>query len=390
MKPGSRMVWLALLVLIAGIATILWWFGSRPSADRPAAPIDGPPLRSLGELYQEGFARVRDRWEFRFPEDHGPHPDYRTEWWYLTGVLTRRAPPPLGFQLVLARLALTPQPPQRASAWAASEVYLGLLTLSNPQAGRPFASLQTSRAALGLAGAKTDPIKVWLGGWRLQHRSGEDSDSPGWRLNATTDTYEVDLLLRSTKVPALTSDLRGRAGALAPPFHLYVQPRLEVQGTLRIADDAWPIDGHLSLEHAWGELPLPGGPVARDRFVLYLDDGRELFCIRTHRVDGSGKPDNSCLLIGPSGSGQALSGAALKLDPVEYWSNPGSRVRYPLSWALRAPEHNLDLRLTPVSQSEEVNLWAPTWAGPLRLRGTSDKGPVAGAGFMQLTGYHDL
>ncbi|MEM7288971.1 MAG: iron ABC transporter permease, partial [Pseudomonadota bacterium] len=31
-----------------------------------------------------GFSVPQAGREFSFPEDHGPHSDYRIEWWYLT------------------------------------------------------------------------------------------------------------------------------------------------------------------------------------------------------------------------------------------------------------------------------------------------------------------
>ena len=34
-----------------------------------------------------------------FPADHGAHPQFRTEWWYLTGWLQDRSGAPVGFQV---------------------------------------------------------------------------------------------------------------------------------------------------------------------------------------------------------------------------------------------------------------------------------------------------
>jgi len=35
----------------------------------------------------EGYALPTPAPSFTFPQDHGPHPDFRIEWWYLTAVL---------------------------------------------------------------------------------------------------------------------------------------------------------------------------------------------------------------------------------------------------------------------------------------------------------------
>ena len=45
------------------------------------------------------FARAIEPIEFVFPKDHGPHPDYKTEWWYYTGNLKTDSGREFGYQL---------------------------------------------------------------------------------------------------------------------------------------------------------------------------------------------------------------------------------------------------------------------------------------------------
>lgn len=386
-RGANRIAWPAVLALLIGALGVLFWYVSGPRT-QPATERDSSiPLQILEGLQAEGFARVPPEWDFDFPGDHGPHNAYRTEWWYLTGTLTQADASLLGLQLVFARLALAPQPPRRPSAWATSEVYLGLLTLSDAAGGPPVAKLRTARAALGLAGAEQDPIRIWLGDWQLQRRTRPDGKAADWTLEVTDDDLELRIELRKTKAPILASQLERRSDGPAPPFHLYIQPRVQASGSLRVAGNERPVDGVLSLEHAWGELPLPGGPIARDRFTLHLDDGRDLFCIRTHRRDGSGEPGTSCVLVSDSGAAQVLADDAVRLEPTGYWSSPDSGARYPSEWALRAPGEDLELRLRPGSQDAEAGLWEPVWAGALVVHGVADR--VAGQGFMQLSGYDD-
>ncbi|PSQ94825.1 MAG: carotenoid 1,2-hydratase, partial [Bacteroidetes bacterium SW_11_64_17] len=35
-----------------------------------------------------GYRRATEVRPFKFPADHGPHPGYKTEWWYVTGNLS--------------------------------------------------------------------------------------------------------------------------------------------------------------------------------------------------------------------------------------------------------------------------------------------------------------
>ena len=58
----------------------------------------------------EGFARVTPGRTFSFPADHGPHPEFRIEWWYVTANLRDAAGSAHGAQWTLFRQALQPGP----------------------------------------------------------------------------------------------------------------------------------------------------------------------------------------------------------------------------------------------------------------------------------------
>ena len=47
----------------------------------------GSRLSELLDDDAEGFARAESPRAFSFPADHGPHPEFRNEWWYVTGNL---------------------------------------------------------------------------------------------------------------------------------------------------------------------------------------------------------------------------------------------------------------------------------------------------------------
>jgi len=79
-----------------------------------------------GERAGEVEEEIKFPWDFQFPTDHGSHSDYRTEWWYLTGVIQDEEGRRLGLQLALMRLGLAAEPPERDSRWGASEIYAGL------------------------------------------------------------------------------------------------------------------------------------------------------------------------------------------------------------------------------------------------------------------------
>jgi len=65
-----------------------------------ALPIVAAAMPSRGA---EGYPAVLPGQILRFPRDHGSHPAYRTEWWYVTGWVRTRDGAPLGVQVTFFR-----------------------------------------------------------------------------------------------------------------------------------------------------------------------------------------------------------------------------------------------------------------------------------------------
>ncbi len=95
-----------LLMLIALPAALVTACGPDPEptqATRLGAALGGEP--------DAGYARALTPREFQFPADHGAHPDFRNEWWYLTGNLAAPDGRRFGYQFTLFRIALSPEMP---------------------------------------------------------------------------------------------------------------------------------------------------------------------------------------------------------------------------------------------------------------------------------------
>ena len=141
------------------------------SACRPAPPAPAEEPLSITDLLggadTAGFARALEPRPFRFPEDHGAHPEFRTEWWYFTGNLTAATPAArsFGFHLTFFRSALSPPAEPRESAWASTEVYMAHFAITDVEGGVLHSFERFSRASLGLAGADAAPFAVWLEDW---------------------------------------------------------------------------------------------------------------------------------------------------------------------------------------------------------------------------------
>jgi predicted secreted hydrolase len=232
-------------------------------------------------------------------------------------------------------------------------------------------------------------MRVWVEDWRLEQVAPHEGPLNA-RMRIADSGLELDLELRNVQPLIDANEIREQGPERTAPFQFYVQPRVSAKGTLQLGERQTTLGGTLAVEHAWGELPLPGGPVAQDRFTLHLDDGRELFCLRIHRVDGSGAPTTTGLLIGRDNRPLVLSTHEIELKPTAYWVSDLTRARYPIGWVLRVPRQEIDLKLVPYWEHQEGIAWLPFWAGPVRLRGSSATSALSGDGLVQLTGYNAL
>src|SRR2546428_1769973 len=76
----------------------------------------------LGES-ADGFASVVPGRTFAFPVDHGPHPEFRIEWWYVTANLTDSSGAAYGAQWTLFRQAIAAGGPP--AGWANQPTWMG-------------------------------------------------------------------------------------------------------------------------------------------------------------------------------------------------------------------------------------------------------------------------
>ena len=374
-------------ILLIGLAALVFAVHHSGGAKSGAGAASGlSPMQFLAASSDADFARIEHPYAFRFPRDYGAHPAYRTEWWQLSGVLHGERGEPLGVQLIVLRLGLGAAAPDGVDAgWGAHEIYLGLASISDPDGEGLVSARRLTRGGTGLAGWQAEPTRLWVEDWQVT-RTGS---STGLGLNFAVEDLTLDLELRPRHSRVDLNEIGGDGGVADLPFVYYLEPRLAAAGSLARGDDPRRVAGAVSVEHAWGELPLPGGPVARDRLTLYLQDGRVLLLFHTHRSDGSGVPRTSGLLLGAGREPVSLAAEEIELLPLGHWTSAATGARYPVRWSLRVASLDFDAEILAAASDAEGLVWEPFWAGPVWLR--SRAGAALGEGFMQLSGYqsHD-
>lgn len=351
------------------------------------ASDDGPRVANLlGEADNDGFARALPGRQLVFPGDHGPHPDYRAEWWYFTGNLKGPAERHFGFQLTIFRFAVAPETEPRDSDWASRQIWMGHLAVSDPAGGRFEHRERFSRGALGLAGGESDPLSVWLDDWRIE---SVGRDFLPLRLVAADDGLRLDLTLSAGKPRVLqgTDGLSAKGPEPGNASWYYSYMRMPASGEIAIGDDVFAVSGRAWLDREWSTSALGGGVEGWDWFALQFDDQSELMVYRLRREDGTADVHSAGTFVDPSGRVTRLGVEDFDLTPVRRWTSPVSAVTYPVAWTVDVAPLGLSVEVEPWQEDQEMNVAVRYWEGAMRVKGTRGGRPVAGYGYLELAGY---
>lgn len=391
-----------LFFLTAALAVGLGSLGYRLATPDSAVELRASLSVSevLGGGSDEGFARALEPRDFRFPEDHGPHPDFRTEWWYLTGNLEGADGERYGFQFTIFRSALDPAQPDGTSAWSTNQVYMGHLALTDSAGGTFESRERFSRGALGLAGAQARPFRVWLEDWSLESmdsvgsarddsRDGRAESTFPVHLEAADGGIGLDLVLENTKPMVLQGD-RGLSQKGPEPGNAsfyYSFTRLEASGSVLMRGREVRVEGQAWLDREWSTSVLSEDQVGWDWFALQLSDGRDLMFYQLRLRDGTQDPLSKGVLVDGQGGSRLLSSEEVRLQIVDTWTSPIDGSEYPSGWRLVIPNDSIDLEVLPLIPSQELNLTFRYWEGAVRVRGMVGEAPIDGRGYVELTGY---
>lgn len=377
---GARLVVLAAGLLCATA-------GASPPAVLGTAPYP--------DSLSAGFQHALPGRAFAFPRDHGPHPDFRHEWWYLTGNLDAANGERFGFELTFFRFALLPPaaaaPP--SSAWRARQVYLAHFAISDVAQQRFRFAQKLSRAALGLAGAGAEPLHVWIDDWSLAEESPPASSPSGmqsttWSLHAAQPGYELAVTLTPQGAPVLngTDGLSQKSDDPADANYYYSIPRVAVHGRLLRGTRTLEVHGLAWLDREWGSGGLGASEEGWDWFALQLEDGTALMFYALRDRGGGRNPHSAGTWIDAANVARPLSSADVGITTTAEWRNSDG-ARYPAGWHIRVPTLALDVSVQPVLADQELKTSPPYWEGAVDVSGTRAGHSVRGRGYVELVGY---
>lgn len=336
-----------------------------------ASPVGYPAVR---------YPAVRPGVALRFPADHGAHPAYRTEWWYVTGWLRIGDGRDLGFQVTFFRTR-PPAGDANPSRFAPRQVMFAHAALSDPRLGRLFHAERAARAGFGLAGATTGDADVRLRDWRLRRlRDGR------FVTRIAGEGFALDLALRPTQPPLLQGE--GGYSRKGPrpeqASHYYSIPHLAVSGGVTRSGARTAVTGEAWLDREWSSDYLAPAAQGWDWTGLNFDDGSALMAFRIRRR-GGGTVWAGGSFRDPSGRIVRFAPADIAFRPLRQWRSAATGATYPVEQELsvRLPTGIRRFRLTPMFAAQELDSrrgGTPVyWEGAVRTTG--------GRGYLELTGY---
>jgi len=347
----------------------------------PAANPTGWRMAAPGKTYE-------------FPADHLSHPDFKTEWWYFTGNLKTTEGRRLGYQITWFRQGI--RPPSEAgtaeSSFVLDHLYFGHIAISDLKDETFKFGQIIRRGAHGETGAAElvsgEPVPkefegklVWIEPWDLTLTA-----EGGLLIQAESEGIVLDLHLEPTRTPIFhgKDGFSQKAEGKGNGSHYYSFTRLKTTGSVAIGDTIYnDVTGSSWFDREWSTSVLGERQIGWDWFSLNLSDGSDLMLYQLREADGSASSFSKGTLRKKDGTRIRIGEGDFELEPIETWTSEATGGEYPIKWALKIPEQDIDLTVSAAFSEQELVLFPVTyWEGAVRVEGTQ-----TGEGYMELTGY---
>ncbi|MEM1343822.1 MAG: lipocalin-like domain-containing protein [Pseudomonadota bacterium] len=320
----------------------------------------------------EGYAEVRPETQITFPEDHGPHPDYRIEWWYITANLRDASGERLGIQWTLFRFAT--QPPPFAEGWARQQLWMGHAGVTT--AAAHYHAETFGRGGIGTAGAEATPFRAWIDDWAFES-TGEDFSPLSLSARgddfayALTLTAEGPMVFQGVDGYSVKSD-RGQASHYVSQPYFRVTGEIEIEGALR------QVTGRAWMDREWSSQPLAPDQTGWDWFSLHLGAGEKLMAFRLRSDTGEDYLTGNWI----SADGQSTRIEPGEITMTELGHTQIGARRVPTEWRLEIPSRGLDVETVPLNPRAWNAMSTTYWEGPVFFTGSHE-----GEGYLEMTGY---
>lgn len=324
----------------------------------------------------EGFAAVVPGRSLEFPRDHGPHPDYRIEWWYLTANLKDASGAQWGAQWTLFRQAMAPG--AQRDGWANQQIWMGHAAITSATMHR-YAE-RFARGGVGQAGAEATPFRAWIDSWEMRGLDGFNAQNVApLAVSASGSDFSYALNLSADRPLVLQGDGGySRKSERGQASYYFSQPYFAAAGTIVLGDKQVAVTGCAWMDREWSSQPLASDQTGWDWFSLHLDSGEKVMLFRLRQKDGRNYFAGNW--IDGGGHSVPLASTAITMTPTSSTDIDGRKL--PTTWSVAIPERGLKIDSVPLNAKSWMGTRFAYWEGPI-----SFKGSHTGIGYLEMTGY---
>ncbi len=324
----------------------------------------------------DGFAAVVPGKTFTFPTDHGPHPDYRIEWWYVTANLVDSAGAAYGAQWTLFRQAMRPGPQQEG--WANQQIWMGHAAVTRADTHRYSETF--ARGGVGQAGVETRPYRAWIDSWQMRGLDDmrDDTLAP-LELSASGTDFAYALRLDADRALVLQGEAGySRKSERGQASYYFSQPYFKATGSLTIDDRPVKVTGQAWMDREWSSQPLASDQTGWDWLSLHFNSGEKLMLFRLRQTDGKNFVSGKWFL--PDGKARPIVSTDVTMTPKALTGIEGREI--PTSWDIAIPALALTISCQPLNAKSWMGTSFPYWEGPIGFAGSH-----SGVGYLEMTGY---
>ncbi|MEO7159167.1 MAG: carotenoid 1,2-hydratase [Polaromonas sp.] len=318
-----------------------------------------------------------------FPRDRGSHPDFRTEWWYITGHArsSEAGQRSFGFQLTFFRSRVDGTQGM-ASKFAARQLIFAHAAITDVQGKKLWHDQRIARAGFGVAAASEQDMDVKLRDWSLK------ADGTRYTAELPATDFAIRLQLEETQSILLQGKqgLSRKGPEEKQASYYYSQPQLATRGSLQLKGQRFAVTGKAWLDHEWSEELLHPSAVGWDWIGMNLQDGSALTAFRLRDKNGHA--------VWTGGSFRSARGELRAFNPGEVsftsgrsWKSPLTQITYPVEWVVNSPADTYTVKA--VIDNQELD--SRNSSGAIYWEGLSElldsQGRRVGSGYLEMTGY---
>ncbi|WP_398483349.1 lipocalin-like domain-containing protein [Tardiphaga sp.] len=324
----------------------------------------------------DGFAQVVPGRMLSFPADHGSHPEFRIEWWYLTANLTDASGNAYGVQWTLFRQAMAPS--TQDSGWTTPQIWMGHAGVTSATAHHSAETF--ARGGIGQAGVTTTPFRAWIDAWEMRGLDGfSDMTVAPLEVTASSENFSYRLRLDAKQPLVLQGDAGySRKSERGQASYYYSQPYFMATGVLNIDGKDIAVTGRAWMDREYSSQPLASDQTGWDWFSLHLPDDEKLMLFRLRQKDGSHYFAGNWITA--DGQSVQLAPDAIVMTPMATTEIAGRKI--PTAWRIAIASRRLQIETVPLNPQSWMTTTFAYWEGPVRFSGSH-----GGVGYLEMTGY---